>query len=318
MKVDFAQMLSAERLCRFSEMEYAFFATFLFAWSVSCARQSTKFHGPNVANSGRILVALIFFSLVVLLTGRKPITPGWEWLVLSGALGLGIGDIALFHALPRIGPALSILIMQCLAAPFALSIEYLMLGTTITWVQAGSALVIFCGVIVALGSPPEGAEDRQQRRLGIALAVLAGIGQACGAVSTPLAKEACIFAGEAVPDGVSQGFVRVLGGAPIVLGFALWQSRGKGFFDGVIRPYPKLRSLSWMTMNGLSGPGIGVACYQWALTLYPAGIVLSIVATSPIFALPMQWATEGKRPGARAWIGASIAVAGLILLRQTG
>ena len=37
--------------------------------------------------------------------------------------------------------------------------------------------------------------------------------------------------------------------------------------------------------------------------------------TSPLFALPMQWATEGRRPGWRAWLGGSIAVLGAALLK---
>lgn len=297
-------------------MEYAFLTALLFAWSVSCARQSTRHHGPDVANAGRILVALAVMGAWVLLTDRHPVAPGWPWLVLSGALGLGLGDIALFNALPRIGPALTILLMQCLAAPFALALEYLLLGTTIRWAQAGAAAVILAGVAVALGAPPEGSEDRRQRRIGVALGVLAAFGQACGAVSTPLAHHACDLAGGVMPDGVSQGLMRILGGVPIVLGFVLWQTRRTGLLANVPRPYDRRRGLGWMIMNGLSGPGLGVACYQWALTTHPAAIVLSIVALTPIIALPMQWATEGRRPGRRAWIGGAIAVAGVVLLRN--
>ena len=297
-------------------MEYAFLTAILFAWSVSCARQSTRHHGPDVANAGRILVALLLIGTWVLASGRHWIAPGWPWLVLSGAMGLGLGDIALFNALPRIGPALTILLMQCLAAPFALVLEYLALGTTIRWGQALGALVILAGVAVALGAPSEGSADRRQRRIGIGLGVLAAFGQACGAVSTPLAHHACDLAGAAMPDGISQALMRILGGVPIVLGFALWQTRRTGLLAGVPRPYDRRRGLGWMVMNGVSGPALGVACYQWALTGNPAAIVLSIVALTPLFALPMQWATEGRRPGPRAWIGGAVAVVGVILLRN--
>lgn len=297
-------------------MEYAFLTALLFAWSVSCARQSTRHHGPDLANAGRILVALAVMGTWVLLSGRQVVTPGWGWLVLSGALGLGLGDIALFNALPRIGPALTILIMQCLAAPFALAIEYLMLGTTIRWAQAGAAAVILAGVAVALGAPPEGSDDRRQRRVGVALGVLAAFGQACGAVSTPLAHHACDLAGATMPDGIGQGLVRLLGGVPIVLGFVLWQARATGLMAAVARPYDRARGPLWMAMNGFSGPALGVACYQYALTHHPSAIVLSVVALTPILALPMQWATEGRRPGLRAWIGGAVAVGGVILLRN--
>lgn len=296
-------------------MGFSLLTALLFAWSVTCARQSTRHHGADLANLGRIVVGFAALGLWVLLSGREPIAPGWAWLVLSGALGLGIGDIALFHALPRIGPGLTILLMQCLAAPFALVLEYGMLGTTLSWTQAGSAAVILAGVALALGAPAEG--DPSGRRLGIALAVLAALGQACGAVSTPLAKAACLAAHHPVPDGISQGFVRLLGGLPVVAAFALWRARGRsgGLFGEVRRPYLVGIAVAWMLMNGLSGPSLGIACYQQALLDQPSAIVLSLVALTPILALPMQWATEGRRPGGRTWAGAIVAVAGVILLR---
>jgi drug/metabolite transporter (DMT)-like permease len=69
-------------------------------------------------------------------------------------------------------------------------------------------------------------------------------------------------------------------------------------------------------MNGLAGPGVGVACYQWALSTQPAAVVLSIVALSPLLALLFQWLVEGQRPSPRVWIGGAIAVLGVIILRN--
>lgn len=295
-------------------MTLALLTALLFAWSVSCARQSTRHHGADLANLGRICVALLAIGLWVWLSGRDPVSPGWHWLVLSGALGLGIGDVALFHALPRIGPALTILLMQCLAAPFALVIEYLSLGTTLTMGQAGASAVILCGVALALGAPAEG--EPSGRRLGIVLAVLAALGQACGAVSTPLAKADCLEVGAAIPDGISQALMRLLGGLPVVLAFALWNTRRRGLLAGVSLPYPRRRAPAWLVMNGLAGPALGVACYQQALLDLPSAVVLSVVAMTPILALPMQWATEGRRPGWRAWAGGAVAVAGVVVLRN--
>lgn len=295
-------------------MIFSLLTACLFAASVTCARQSTRYHGADLANLGRILVAFIVLGAWVYFSGREPIAPGWAWLVLSGALGLGLGDIALFHALTRIGPGLTILLMQCLAAPFALVLEYGALGTTLSWSQAGAAAVILSGVALAMGAPAEG--DPAQRRLGITLAILAALGQACGAVSTPLAKAACLAVNHPVPDGISQGFVRLLGGVPIIVGFVLWRAHSfSALSNEVRRPYLLWVALGWLILNGVTGPSLGIACYQQALLDQPSAVVLSIVALTPILALPMQWVTEGKRPSGRTWLGACVGVFGVILLR---
>ena len=40
----------------------------------------------------------------------------------------------------------------------------------------------------------------------------------------------------------------------------------------------------WALGNALSGAVFGVACYQWALATTPSGVVLAIVAATPIMA----------------------------------
>jgi drug/metabolite transporter (DMT)-like permease len=294
-------------------MDYALGAAFFYAWSVTCARRSSAHHGPDLANLGRLLVAIIIVGLFVAFSGRHPFCAGWGWLILGGVLGLGIGDIALFHALPRIGVGLTMLLTQCLAAPFALILEYEALGHAPNGAQMLAAFVILLGVGVALGAPAEG--DPADRRAGVWLGVLSALGQACGAVSTPMAAEACRQAGETIPDGFAQAFVRLLGGVPIVILFVLWMSRKEGLFAKVRRPYAFASAPWWMLMNGISGPALGVACYQWALTQHPAALVLSVVALTPLFGLVMQWAVEGQRPSWRLWVGGAIAIGGVILLR---
>ncbi len=294
-------------------MEYALGAAFFYAWSVTCARRSSAHHGPDLANLGRLLIAVIVIGLFVAFSDRHPFCAGWEWLILGGVLGLGIGDIALFHALPRIGVGLTMLLTQCLAAPFALILEYEALGHSPNGAQMLAALVILIGVGVALGAPAEG--DPADRRTGVWLGVLSALGQACGAVSTPLTVEACKQAGEVIPDGFAQAFVRLLGGLPVVLLFLLWASRKEGLFAKIRRPYAFASAPWWMLMNGIAGPALGVACYQWALTQHPAALVLSVVALTPLIGLIMQWAIEGQRPSWRLWLGGAIAIIGVILLR---
>jgi len=70
----------------------------------------------------------------------------------------------------------------------------------------------------------------------------------------------------------------------------------------------------WITLNSLAGQTIGVSCMQWALETTPSGVVLPIIAMSPIVVIPMAWLFEGERPGIRSLAGGAVAVAGVIAL----
>ena len=71
----------------------------------------------------------------------------------------------------------------------------------------------------------------------------------------------------------------------------------------------------WTVANALAGPAIGVGCFQWALATTPSGVVLPIVATSPVVTIILAWFIDRTRPTRRAVAGGLIAVAGAVALK---
>ena len=69
-----------------------------------------------------------------------------------------------------------------------------------------------------------------------------------------------------------------------------------------------------MLANGLAGPALGVSCYQWALRSTPTGIVLPIVAITPLVIIPFSYHLEGERPTLRSIAGGLLAVTGAAAL----
>jgi drug/metabolite transporter (DMT)-like permease len=63
--------------------------------------------------------------------------------------------------------------------------------------------------------------------------------------------------------------------------------------------------------NALTGPVVGVTCFQWALRSTPAGIVQPIVAAAPLFTIPFAAKLEGSRPHATYYLGTLLAIAGV-------
>jgi drug/metabolite transporter (DMT)-like permease len=123
-------------------------------------------------------------------------------------------------------------------------------------------------------------------------------------------------------DGGTAAFQRVLGGL-LIGGLSLlavkWRAIKQHFSfsngPGALPSREKWRRVwPWVLANSLAGQTIGVSCYLWALQTTPTGIVLPIVATTPLVAIPFALAIEKEHPSRHSIIGGVIAVGGVIAL----
>src|ERR1035437_1380138 len=96
----------------------ALLTTLLFATSAVCGYRTAKQVGGVEANFWRITLATVFLTLWAFTFGHG-FAGAPEWFMVSGLFGIGIGDTAFFQALPRLGSRRTVLITQCLTAPFA-------------------------------------------------------------------------------------------------------------------------------------------------------------------------------------------------------
>lgn len=160
----------------------AILTTFCFAASAILARQSAGMLGSQSANLARQAVALILLGLWAHFFGQGLRGPGLSLFIVSGILGFGLGDIALFEAFPRLGAALTVLIVQCLAVPIGAVTEWLWLGISISPLQIGGSAVIMAGVALAIAPEHESVIPRGHRLPGLAFAIIGAFGQAWGAV----------------------------------------------------------------------------------------------------------------------------------------
>jgi drug/metabolite transporter (DMT)-like permease len=238
--------------------------------------------------------------------------PALPWFFLSGVVGFGLGDMAMFGALTRIGPRLSILLTQCLAAPLAAFLEWAWLGTRLRADEALCAAVILGGVALAL-APDRGREGEPRIFwLGVLFGIGSALGQALGAVISRKANAVATLAHFEI-DGGSAAYQRIIGGVLMtVVGMTFLR---KGLFAEIrARGNDWGRGWQYVVANALAGPAVGVGCYQWALKTTASGIVLPIVATSPLVTILMTFLLDGLRPTRRAVIGGIIAVAGAAAL----
>ncbi|MFZ9747530.1 MAG: EamA family transporter [Opitutaceae bacterium] len=303
----------------------ALFAATFFALSASCAHRSLRHFGPARANLGRLGVATLVLGAFAHTAGGGLGSVSTGWFFLSGVIGMGLGDLAVYAALPRLGSRLTVLLVQCLAAPLAAAGEWLWLGTRISGAEMLWGTVILAGVALAL-APGRGGGPVVGRGAALGFAFLAAGGQGFGALVSRKGVQAASAAGEAVANatfGLTAAYQRILAG---LLFTALWFAVQGRWGRTAESPWAAYRhpgaepssggGWGWMVANGLAGPVIGVGCYQWALATTPSGLVLPIAATAPLLAMPIAFWLEGDRPGKRAILGGLVAVAGCVALAR--
>ena len=143
-----------------------------------CATRSTRLLGGALANLTRLCLASMLLALWSHLFGKGLTGAGFWFFVLSGVVGFGLGDLALYEAYPRIGSRLTLLLAQCLAAPVGAVIEWFWLGTTLSSAQIIAGLAVLFGVAIALAPQDHVHFDRRHLFAGVVFGVLAAIGQA--------------------------------------------------------------------------------------------------------------------------------------------
>lgn len=304
-------------------MLVACLAAFFFALNANCATRSVQASGVVRANLGRLVVAACLLGLYAHTIGHGFASASTGWFLLSGVIGMGLGDLGVYAALPMLGSRLTVLMTQCLAAPIAVLGEWLWLDTRLSLQQLFFGTLILVGVAVAI-MPSKASPPRVKiRPMGFLFGLLAAAGQGFGALISRKGVDAATAANEAVNNatfGLNAAYHRIVAGLIFTICWFLTLSllRRLPRHQPAISLAPVMRrhALNLMLANGIVGPVIGVGCYQWALATSPSGLVLPIVATTPLIAIPLTYWLEGERPSKRSIIGGIMAVGAAVALTQ--
>ena len=273
--------------------------------------------GALRANAMRLAAASLLLGLWVM--WREPVnfsTRSVHRLLFSGVVGFGVGDVCLFLAYPRIGARLTILVNLCCAPVFGALADWGLVGTRFSGAQFLASGVILTGVVLALraGRQVDATQvmvNSAERVRGLLFAVMAGLGQGCGAALSRNAHLAMVQDGTEI-SGIAQAFVRTLPG--VAFAWLVWAVVVR--LRRVVPPPLVITRSSWGWLLGavICGPALGVSCFQWALSQESSVVVLSIIATAPIMIMPMAVMVEGDRLRWTAALGAVIAVTGVVMM----
>jgi drug/metabolite transporter (DMT)-like permease len=275
--------------------------------------------GGSEANFWRLTCATTFLSFWAWSFGQGLSGGTFPVFLMSGIIGIGVGDVALFQALPRLGPRLTLLLVQCLTAPFGAAIEWLWLGTRLSPAQMTCGAIILIGIGISLAPGKKLDVEKRKATPGILFSVVAALGGAYGAV---LSRKAYAMVGEhgLHIDGATAAYQRILGGllvggiSLLVVKWRFIKSHVIQSDDSAVLPSKEKwrRVWPWIIANSIAGQTLGVSCYQWAFQTTPAGIVLPIVAATPLVAIPIAAIMEKEKPSAHSIAGGVVAVGGAI------
>lgn len=233
----------------------AVLTTLLFSLSAIFGRRVSQRLSGTQANLGRLILAAIILGFWSHLIGAGIHVRAFPFLLASGCAGFGISDLAMFQAYQRIGMRRTVVLIQCLAAPFGTTVEWLWLATAPTLGQAVYSAVILAGVGLALF--PEKNEEPSNARLrtGISFGILGAAGQAGGAVLSRKAYAVAAAAGEAfhpvLSDGISAAYQRILGGIACSLCLLVYLRLRRKPIDSALTDWQK--GWPWLVAHALAG-----------------------------------------------------------------
>lgn len=263
--------------------------------------------GAFTLNHARITLALVVLSIILLITRGTHWADGADTrhmglLVLSGIIGLTLGDWAYFRAFVDLGPRLTTLLIT-LAPPFTAILAIPLLGETLGPKALLGMAVTLTGVIwVIRERQPAGLEHGHLVR-GVFLGSLGALGQALGLVLSKMGMGSVI-------DPLPATAIRMAAATVGVWTLSL--------LTGRIHDLPRLArdaGARWAMVGAtFLGPVTGVWLSLVAVRLTKAGVAATLMSLVPILVIPMVMVAYRERVSLRAAIGAAISVAGVAIL----
>jgi drug/metabolite transporter (DMT)-like permease len=280
-------------------------------WAVGSvlSAQAASRMGAFAFTRWRLFFALCLLWAVAAWSGqwRSLDLPATGLLVLSGLVGIFVGDTALFACMNRLGPR-RCGILFATHALFSAVLAWAFLGETLWgWTLAGSGLLV-SGVMVAIAWGRRADEShrwedtRGTLAVGVALGLLAAL---CQAVATLMIKPLMTTGVDAVAASAvrtSAAFLAHL----ILLWAGLRHSR-------LLQPLTA-KVLANTGASAAVAMALGMTLILAALRTGQANLVGIMSSISPVLLLPLLWMIYRRRPALGAWVGSAMAVMGTALI----
>ncbi len=286
---------------------YSLALTAAFAWSLASliSVDIARKLGSIAFNRIRLII------VTIMLVSYTYFTKGWgsinvnflTAIILSGFIGVFLGDTLLFIALKTIGPRRNN-ILFALAAPFTVILNIFVLKQQMSIEEIIGCFLVFVGVIVAIiyGTSKNNLHRWEKIEGSINIGIIVGILAAlCQAVGIIIMKPILDLGADPIASAaIRTGISAILLSLTFLLPQEIFKNKTK------INIYLMFQII----ISGFLGMAFGMSLLLIALQKGDAGIVSTLSSTSPIMVLFLIWFLTKKIPILGAWIGSFIAIIG--------
>lgn len=272
--------------------------------SISFA-EATRRVGSVTINVLRLWIAAIFFLITIILLHFSIGIKSYQlfYLMLSGFIGLTLGDTFLFKAYQCLGARLTMLFMSLSPAVSAI-IAFYFLSESLSLLDLLGMIITITGIIFVV-TERKTSESRNILKSGYLFALLAAIGQG---ISLIFAKFAFT---EGEINGFIAAFIRIVAGIITLTPLAILSGR----FKNPITAMKKDKiAFKYTLLGSFLGPFLGITLSMIAIEFSKVGIAATIMALVPVLMLPLLKFFHKETISFRSLAGAIIAVTGVAIL----
>ena len=272
------------------------------------------------ADLTREIGALVFnrirlFFVSIMLVGYTTYIDTWHTLninslsiiLISGVIGIFLGDTLLFMALQRIGPRRNNILFS-LAAPFTVLFNIVLLNEVMSILNLIGCIGVFCGVVIAImyGKTKNNEHRWEIIEGSLSIGILMGISAAlCQAIGIIMMKPILVSGVDPIASAALRTTISfVLLSSTFLIKSSSFISKNKINFSIIFKTI----------LSGFLGMALGMSLLLIALQKADAGIVVTLSSTSPIMILFLIWILTNKTPSLGAWIGTIVALVGTGLI----
>lgn len=286
--------------------EFAALATAFF-WAITSTafEHSAKKIGSLNLNLMRLLLGLVFLSIFTLLT-RGMLFPTdatrteWFWLLLSGLVGIVIGDLLLVEAFVRIGSRISMLIYSSVP-PLSAIMAWLFLSEKMTAIQILGMFVTLGGIASVILIAEKGSKkvSFSQPIVGILLAFGGAFGQASGYIIGKF--------GMADYDPFASTQIRIIAG---IIGFAVILTI-RGHWPKFIKAFERKDAMTSLAIGSFFGPFLGISLSLYAVQKINPGVASTLISITPILLIPYAFFVKHEKVTLKEIIGTVVVLTGV-------